>query len=62
MSLTKRYLESLPKEQQDEILGLPPDEWTESAENEPADKFEERDSSELRKPPGKCVMVDDWEV
>jgi hypothetical protein len=35
MSMTKRYLESLPKEQQDDILGLPPDEWVESAENEP---------------------------
>lgn len=33
--MTKRYLESLPKEQQDDILGLPPDEWTESAANEP---------------------------
>jgi len=35
MSMTKRYLESLPKEQQDDILGLPPDEWTDDAENEP---------------------------
>lgn len=35
MSMTKRYLESLPKEQQDDILGLPPDEWDESAENVP---------------------------
>lgn len=35
MSMTKRYLESLPKEQQDDILGLGPqdDEWTESADN-----------------------------
>ena len=33
--MTKRYLESLPKEQQDDILGLPPDEWTESAESVP---------------------------
>lgn len=37
MSMTKRYLESLPKEQQDDILGLPPDEWVESAENEPTE-------------------------
>lgn len=42
MSMTKRYLESLPKEQQDDILGLPPDEWDESAENEPtADGLDE---------------------
>jgi len=40
MSMTKRYLESLPKEQQDDILGLPPDEWTESAENEPTEFVE----------------------
>lgn len=25
--MTKRHLESLPKEQQDDILGLPPGEW-----------------------------------
>jgi len=29
MSMTKRYLESLPKEQQDDILGLPPGGWLE---------------------------------
>ena len=40
MSMTKRYLESLPKEQQDDILGIPPDEWTESAENEPEIEWE----------------------
>jgi len=33
--MTKRHLESLSKQQQDEILGLPPDEWVEDAENEP---------------------------
>jgi hypothetical protein len=57
MSMTKRYLESLPKEQQDDILGLPPDEWYESAENEPdePDKFEERDTAPVVKPRGKCV-------
>jgi len=50
MSMTKRYLESLPKEQQDDILGLPPDEWTESAENEPEDwPIEEGDEECLRK-------------
>ena len=38
MSMTKRYLESLSKQQQDEILGLPPDEWTEEAENEPTEE------------------------
>jgi hypothetical protein len=58
MSMTKRYLESLPKEQQDDILGVPPDEWTESAENEPdeLDKFEDRDTAQLIKPRGKCVV------
>jgi len=35
MSMTKRYLESLPQAEQDAILGLPPNEWDESAENEP---------------------------
>lgn len=35
MSMTKRYLESLPQAEQDDILGLPRDEWDESAENEP---------------------------
>jgi len=40
MSMAKRYLESLPKEQQDDILGVPPDEWVESAENEPEDEEE----------------------
>jgi hypothetical protein len=64
MSMTKRYLESLPKEQQDDILGIPPDEWTESAENEPAevDKFGERDNARLEKPRGKCVNIDGWDV
>jgi len=37
MSMTKRYLDTLPKEQQDDILGIPPDEWTDSAENEPTE-------------------------
>jgi len=32
--MTKRYLESLPQAEQDDILGRA-DEWTESAENEP---------------------------
>jgi len=36
--MTKRYLESLPKEKQDDILGLPFDEWTEEAENEPTEE------------------------
>jgi hypothetical protein len=82
MSITKRWLESLPKEQQDDILGLPPgewleaeyetapqifckpDEWYESAENEPEelDKFEERDNARLEKPRGKCVNIDGWDV
>lgn len=41
--MTKRYLESLPQAEQDNILGLPAqdDEWTESAENEPEDWPEE---------------------
>jgi len=42
MSMAKRYLESLPRKQQDDILGLPPDEWTESAENEPTATEEEQ--------------------
>ena len=43
MSLTKRYLESLPADEQDAILGgidnvyISPDEWTNDAENEPTD-------------------------
>ena len=66
MSMTKRYLESLPKEQQDNILGLPPDEWTESAENEPTEeelkraRIEaqlERAEAPLRKPVGPCVRL-----
>ena len=43
MGMTKRYLESLPKEKQDDILGLPFDgwdEWDESAENEASAKEE----------------------
>ena len=40
MSMTKRHLNNLPKEQQADILGLPPDEWTEDAENEPTDDYE----------------------
>ena len=48
MSMTKRYLESLPKEQQDDILGLPPDEreWYESAENEPEIEWPEEEGDE----------------
>lgn len=34
MSMTKRYLESLPQSEQDAILGRF-DEWTDDAENEP---------------------------
>ncbi len=57
-------IEEQKTEQQDDVLGLPPDEWTESAENEPeeADKFEQRDSSQLIKPRGKCVNIDGWDV
>ena len=67
-----------PPEPEDDILGLPPDEWTESAENEPevdadyeawwaardsmADKFEQRDNARLVKPRGKCVNIDGWDV
>jgi hypothetical protein len=37
MSMTKRHLESLPAEVQNDILGLPhcEDEWYDSADNEP---------------------------
>lgn len=35
MSTTKRLIDSLPKEDQDVILGLFFDEWTESADNAP---------------------------
>jgi len=48
-----------PPEPEDDILGLPPDEWTDSAENEPeveTDKFEQRDTAVLVKPRGKCVV------
>lgn len=44
MSMTKRYLESLPQAEQDAILGgvdnayISPDEWTDDAENEPTDE------------------------
>jgi hypothetical protein len=38
MSMTKRYLESLPEEEQNAILGAFPDEWTESAESAPLEE------------------------
>lgn len=57
MSMTKRYLESLPEEQQDDILGLPPmdEEWP----DEPGDEqciFERVERARLVKPTGPCVV------
>lgn len=73
MSITKRYLESLPEEEQNNILGLPPsdEEWTDDAENEPTlvyhdgeileiptvDKWTERDEAVLVRPQGHCVSI-----
>lgn len=69
MSMTKRYLESLPKEQQDDILGLPPDEdeWPdEPGDEQCADIFEQVEQAPLVKPTGPCVELNNngvtWRV
>ena len=59
MSMTKRYLESLPAEVQDDILGLPPadDEWPEEkGDEECLSIFEQVEQAPLCKPRGKCVL------